>query len=323
MYEQSLHAPLIVRYPGEIAPGSTNDDMVQNIDFAPTLLDYAGVEIPGNMHGRSFRPILQGRRPPGWRDKVYYHYYEGYDIPEQYGIRTKTHKLICYPAFDNGQYWELFDLINDPSELNNVYSEPAYSQIVDALKIDLENLRKKYGDTDESRGPKRKCEEIDHLAKGCPVSLKHPPSPRYAGGSPSPLTDGIVNNISPRWAFYYERWLGFEGDDLDATIDLQRPVTVSRISARFLQKLDSWIFPPTDVRIEVSAHGSDFTGIEVSREVIRAEGGVAFLHVANGRVGKKSIRFIRLHAKNRALCPDWHPGAGKKAWLFVDEAVVE
>jgi len=323
MYEQSLHAPLIVRYPKEITPGSTNDDMVQNIDFAPTLLDYAGARIPGDMQGRSIRPLLGGRTPADWRKKVYYHYYEGYDIPEQYGVRTKTHKLICYPGFENRRYMELFDLTKDPMELKNVHADPAYSRIVRELEDDLKNLRVQYGDSDVTRGPKEKLRQIDHLARGCPVSLKHPPSPKYGGGGPSPLTDGIVNNISPRWAFYYDRWMGFEGDDLDATIDLEKPVKVDRITARFLQKLDSWIFPPTDVRIQVSSEGSRYADIDVSSRVERAEGGVAFLHLLEGVVEKERVRYIRVLARNRAVCPDWHPGAGKRAWLFVDEIIVE
>jgi arylsulfatase A-like enzyme len=323
MYEQSLHIPLIVRYPKKIEPGSVSDEMVQNIDFAPTLLDYAGAGIPDDMQGRSFRSILKGSTPADWRDKVYYHYYEGYNIPEQYGVRTKNHKLICYPEFEGRQYRELFDLNEDPMELKNVHSDPAYARVLKRLEADLAELRARYGDTDEVKGPRQRLREIEHLAKDCPVSLVHPPSPKYSGGSESPLTDGIVNNISPRWAFHYERWLGFEADDLDATVDLGKRVKVNQITARFLQKHDSWIFPPTDIRMQVSPDGSEFTDIDVVDSIFRAEGGVAYLHLWRGAAGNRATRYIRVHAKNIAICPDWHPGAGRKAWLFIDEIIAE
>lgn len=323
MYEESLNIPLIVRYPNEIESGTTNDDMVQNIDFAPTFLEYADAKIPGDMQGRSFRSLLNGSTPKEWRDNVYYHYYEGYGIPEQYGVRTNTHKLICYPEFENMEYWELFELIKDPKEMNNVYSDPAYSDIVVDLKKVLAKLRIKYDDTSEIKGPKEKIQEIEHLAKGCSVSLKYPPHPKYRGGSKFPLTDGIINNVSPRWMFYYDKWLGFEVDDLDATIDLKKHIKVNKITARFLQKLDSWIFPPTEVQIQVSLDGKTFTDISTIDNKERAEGGVAYLHLYKGIVENKTIRYIRVIAKNRAVCPDWHPGAGAKAFLFVDEIIVE
>ena len=137
------------------------------------------------------------------------------------------------------------------------------------------------------------------------------------------MTDGIVNNISPRWAFYYDKWLGFEADDLDATIDLIKPVNVNQITARFLQKLDSWIFAPTEVQIQVSLDGKKFTRINTKNIEKRAEGGAAYLHLQIGFVENKTIRYVRVHAKNVAVCPDWHPGAGGKAWIFVDEIIVE
>jgi len=323
MYEESLHIPLIVRYPKEIQPRTENNDMVQNIDFAPTFLDYADAKLRGDMHGQSFRTLLRGSTPDDWRDQIYYHYYEGYDVPEQYGVRTKTHKLVCYSEFKNTKYWELFDLINDPLEMDNVYSNPTYSDILKDLKKALAELRIQYDDTEEVRASKQKFHKIEHLAIGCPVSLKYLPSPRYKGGSKSPLTDGIVNNISPSWSFYYDKWLGFEVEDLDATIDLQKLKKVNQISIRFLEKLDSWIFPPTEVNVQVSSDGRSFTKINTKNVKKRYEGGIAYLHLNIGYVDSKPVRYVRVQAKNMAICPDWHPGAGGKAWLFIDEIMVE
>ena len=149
MYEESLRMPLLVRYPREIKAGAISDDIVLNLDFAPTLLDFAGVPKPADMQGRSFRQLLQGQTPGNWRTSMYYHYYEypgWHAVKRHYGVRTKRYKLIHF--YYDIDAWELFDLQNDPNELNNVYAGPAYADVVIELKAELERLRKQYGDSD-------------------------------------------------------------------------------------------------------------------------------------------------------------------------------
>lgn len=145
MYEESLHLPLVIRYPQEIKPGSTSDAFVMNLDFAPTLLDYANIPIPDDIQGRSFWSILNGRHSGNFRDAVYYHYYKQYGVPGLYGIRTQQHKLIYYYSLDE---WELFDLQADPRELNNVYTQATYQKTITDLKLQLKTLRTHYEDTD-------------------------------------------------------------------------------------------------------------------------------------------------------------------------------
>ncbi|HSW27921.1 MAG TPA: sulfatase [Longimicrobiales bacterium] len=148
MYEESLRMPLIVRFPAEIAP-RVADDMVLNLDFAPTFLDYAGVPIPAEMQGESMRPVLAGRTPPDWGRSVYYHYYEYPGSPlikRHYGVRTERYKLIRF-YFDI-EAWELYDLEKDPQELHNVYDDPSYAAVVVEMKAELERLRIQYGDTE-------------------------------------------------------------------------------------------------------------------------------------------------------------------------------
>ncbi len=148
MYEESLRLPLLIRYPREIRPGSVNHDMVLNLDFAETFLDYAGVTIPGDMQGRSLRPLLKGRTPPDWRRSMYYHYYEypsEHSVRRHYGVRTERYKLIrFYNDFDE---WELYDLKADPDELHNVSADPAYAGIVAEMTTELQRLRTQYRDT--------------------------------------------------------------------------------------------------------------------------------------------------------------------------------
>jgi arylsulfatase A-like enzyme len=142
MYEESMRVPMLVRYPGVVKPGSVNGDLVSMLDIAPTFLDLAGARIPADMHGRSINPLLAGRRPDDWRQGVYYHFYGGYGVPAHYGIRTKTHKLLHFPKFKDGDYWELFDLAQDAVELNNVYNKPENKAVVAKLRKMLTQRKK-------------------------------------------------------------------------------------------------------------------------------------------------------------------------------------
>jgi arylsulfatase A-like enzyme len=148
MYEESLRMPLVVRYPKEIKPGSVNGDIVLNLDFGETFLDYAGVPVPADMQGRSLRPLLQGKTPKDWRTSMYYHYYEYpavHSVKRHYGVRTQRYKLIHF--YHDIDEWELYDLKTDPDELKNVYGDPKYADVVKELTAELKRLRAQYNDT--------------------------------------------------------------------------------------------------------------------------------------------------------------------------------
>lgn len=145
MYEQSLRLPLIVRYPREVPAAVNHSDMVLNLDFAPTFLDFAGVAVPEEMQGRSLRPLLAGNTPADWRRSIYYHYYEypsWHMVKKHYGVRTERYKLIHF--YDDIDTWELFDLQNDPDELRNLYDDPQYADVIAELKAELARLRAEY-----------------------------------------------------------------------------------------------------------------------------------------------------------------------------------
>ncbi len=160
MYEESLQMPLLIRYPQHIAPGSSLLDIVVNVDFAPTLLDLCGVDIPEHVQGRSFAPLLGGGEVADWPEAMYYRYWMHNDgdhaVPAHYGVRTLTHKLICYyndpldqpgargPA--NPIEWELFDLLADPLEVDNIYGTPEAAEITEHLLAELARLQATYGD---------------------------------------------------------------------------------------------------------------------------------------------------------------------------------
>ncbi len=144
MYEESLRMPLIVRWPDVVDAGSESNALVQNLDFAQTFLDVAGVEAPETMQGVSLLPLLRSDEPANWRDGIYYHYYEYpgvHSVQRHYGIRTYRYKLIRYYLIDE---WELFDLQNDPDELRSVYDDPAYASVREQLKARLTEMREQY-----------------------------------------------------------------------------------------------------------------------------------------------------------------------------------
>jgi arylsulfatase A-like enzyme len=150
MYEESFRTPLLMRWPGAIAPGSQCGEMVQNLDFAQTFLDAAGLPLPEDMQGESLLPLVQGQTDAWGREAVYYHYYEYpgvHAVRRHYGIATKDWKLIRF--YYDIEAWELYDRRNDPHELHNLYGDPAYAATAAALKQQLAALREKYGDSEE------------------------------------------------------------------------------------------------------------------------------------------------------------------------------
>ncbi len=173
MYEESMRTPMLMQWKDAsgnplITPGSVNDTKVQVIDYAPTLLQAAGVTGYTAMHGESFlgfATTATGDEPATWRNGLYYHYYEGYNaehrVGRQYGIRTDRYKLIY--QYERANQWELFDLQTDPFEMNNllynpstgiiddptngVDGTPTFQALVNGLLTDLKNLRTQYADT--------------------------------------------------------------------------------------------------------------------------------------------------------------------------------
>ena len=149
MYEESLRMPFLIRYPGKIKPHTVSDEIILNVDFAPTFLEYTGLPIPVEIQGRSFEPILSGKPPKDWRKSMYYRYYHypgDHQVQQHYGVRTDRFKLIFFHRLNQ---WELFDLAEDPHELNNVYAAPAYAHTVKQLKSELERLRQQLNDHDQ------------------------------------------------------------------------------------------------------------------------------------------------------------------------------
>ncbi|MCX7309794.1 MAG: sulfatase [Afipia sp.] len=151
IYEESLHMPFIIRWPGVVQAGTRFGPFVQNIDYAPTFMDMAGGQIPDGLHGRSIVPILRGETPADWRKSVYYHYYDdngAHNVVKHYGVRTDRYTLAYYYTTEE---WEMFDNEQDPEQLRSVYADSAYAKTLAELKIELGRLRRLYQDSDGTR----------------------------------------------------------------------------------------------------------------------------------------------------------------------------
>ena len=151
MYEECQRMPLIIRYPKAIKAGSTSNAISMNVDFAPTFLDFAGIEIPSDIQGASLKPVLvnEGKTPADWRKAAYYHYYEypaEHSVKRHYGIRTQDFKLIHF--YNDIDEWEMYDMKADPREMNNVFGKPEYAEKQKELMQLLQETQKQYKDTD-------------------------------------------------------------------------------------------------------------------------------------------------------------------------------
>ena len=193
IYEESLRMPFVVRYPRGIKPGTVTGDIVLNTDFGPAFLDYAGVATPADMHGRSFRPVLEGRTPADWRTSMYYHYYEypgAHMVRRHYGIRTQRYTLAHYYRIDE---WELFDLEKDPHQLKSVYADPAYTSVVKELKAELERLRAELKVPDDKPAPPPPAAKGPQLILG----LDEPAGARHAADTSGAKRSLIYHGTKP------------------------------------------------------------------------------------------------------------------------------
>ena len=161
MYEEAMRMPFIVHWPDRVRPGTHNNWLINNTDFAPTMIELAGGQIPGHMQGRSFKDALgESEKPSDWRKATYYRYWmhmaHRLRVPAHFGIRTDRYKLIffygCTPDGRNETppAWELYDLKSDPFEMRNQIGNPEYAAILTSLKKQLGSVRSKLNETDSS-----------------------------------------------------------------------------------------------------------------------------------------------------------------------------
>ncbi len=339
MFEGGPRVPCIIRWPDRIPAGQATSEIASTIDLLPTIAGWTGAPLPARpIDGLDLGPLLEGRTKTGPRDHFFYYY--GHELRAVRRGRWKLifpHKSRSYvdvePGRDGlpGRYsavatgLELYDLVADIGETRDVAAENP--DVVAALQELAERARDELGDilTDRKgrgeREPGRLSTgfpaDLSHAGVGAAVTLARPPDPRYPGAGPSTLTDGQRGTLD----CHDGRWLGFEGEDFEAVIDLGKDVLASSVVCGFLQDQVSWIFLPTEVRVYLSSDGITFREAgRIDRETAPDQAPT----VKNDEFlfSGANARFIKVRARNVGICPPWHAGAGGKAWVFVDEVVV-
>ncbi len=339
-FEGGPRVPAIMRWTGRIPAGSVSDKIAATIDILPTVAAIAGAPLPERpIDGVNLLPLLLGDEAANPRNQFLF-YYDGElrAVREGRWKRVYEHRTRSYvgvePGTDGypGPYAfptvtaALYDLETDIGEITDVAA--AHPEVVARLDALAESARADLGDRltgregSGVRPPGRRAsgraETVTHLAVGAAVTLTRDPSPTYPGIGSSSLADGLLATLDHN----DRRWLGFEEDDLEATIDLGERRTVRSVGVDCLQSQVSWIFLPPRVDFAVSLDGAtwvDVGSVETVLEVAPAPEARTLAVDAGGT----EARFIRVRARNVGRCPDWHPGAGDKAWLFADEIVVE
>ncbi len=340
MWEGGCRVPCIMRWTGQIPAGTVCDQIAATIDLLPTIAAITGAPLPKKpIDGLNILLLLKGDQAANPRDH-YFYYYGGELCAVRQG-KWKLyfpHKARSYegvePGNDGfpGKYatlavgLELYDQESDISETKNVID--GNPKVVVQLQALAEKAREELGDRltltkgkgvrEPGRIGNYRRGQVKHLAVGKEVKLTNSYHPKYAGSGEKTLIDGIRGSLD----YNDGSWLGFEGVDFEATVGLGQSQSIKSIKCGFLQSQVSWIFFPTFVEMAVSTEGDEF-------QVIKTFEGKAEFNPAPdirdclATFPAKNVRFVRIKAKNVGTCPDWHAGAGGKAWIFIDEIVVE
>ncbi|MBL7825323.1 MAG: sulfatase-like hydrolase/transferase [Saprospiraceae bacterium] len=319
MYEESYRQPLLVQWPGHIPSGVQSDALVMNLDFAPTLLDAAGVEVPADMQGQSLKPILiSASTPPDWRKATYYHYFEYpgiHAVKRHYGVRTDRYKLIHF--YFNNDEWELYDLGKDPSELNNVYTKNEYRSVRESLKRTLDSLQIVYKDFPENYLGALEPKQYKHKALKKAVQLTYPSEKPAALKS---LTDGLYQDYNIYNAGIRNGYAAFREKPFEGVIDLGKSRDIYRLRFHFMQSPESWIYYPESIEISVSEDGKTYEPVPSIAFRPTQKTGHQWANLA---FDPRSARYVKWMAKGLSYIPSGQPGAGEKAWIFCDEVAVE
>ena len=324
MYEESYQMPFIIQYPEKIKAGSTSDALCMNVDFAPTMLELAGLPVPEEMQGTSFDQIvLNGNTPNNWRKTTYYHYFEYpgvHAVKRHYGVRNNRYKLIHF-YYDIDE-WELFDLQEDPAEMDNLYGKEGYEAITEELKAELKKQQDQYDDHPEDFNKLLERKQKDHLAKGKPIQLLKEPNNAYGQDPLSVLTDGQYWEYNLYSSIVYTGWLGYNDRDFEVVLDLGEIKNISSVLLNCYQNTDSRIYYPTEISLAVSDDGKNAQAIQTVKPLVTEEyknGTKAFQLTKE----KLNARYLHISAKRLAMVPKGQSGELKNAWLFVDEIIIE
>ncbi len=339
-FEGGPRVPAIVRWPGEVEPGAICTEMASTIDLLPTIVEITGAPMPEKkIDGVSILPLLAGVPDVSPRTQFYFYYTaELRGVREGKWKRVYEHRTRSYVGVEPGNDGHpgpyasptvpaaLYDLENDRNETTDVSA--ANPQVVARLDALAAVARETLGDRltgsegSEVRLPGRRGfrreNTVTHLAVGAQVTLTNLPSSRYPANGAESLVDGMVGSRD----FNDRHWLGFEGIDMEATLDFGEERRVSRIGVDCLRSQISWIFYPRAVQFEVSVDGTTWSDVG-SVDLVQEPDPIPKTQLISMEFEPRGARYVRVRSINVGRCPDWHLGAGGQAWVFVDEIVVE
>ncbi len=340
-WEGGVRVPCIMRWPGQIPAGTICDKMAATIDILPTLATIVGASIPKNpIDGVNILLLMEAEEDASPRDHFFFYY--GRELRAVRKGRWKLffpHEFNSYrgvvPGADGypGPYnfaqtgLELYDLERDVGETLDVAVQ--HTDIVRELQDLAEKARGDLGDSLTGRVGKNvrasgmrwlhKKQKVQHLALKKTIDLAMLYSPMYTASGDLALVDGIRGST-----FHNDgSWQGFEGDDLEAIVDLGEAKRLKRITCGFLENQYVWIFLPTVVEISISRDGKIFDLIQHIRDKALVRNSKPQFKDYVTDLPDMRARYVRIKARNVGICPDWHPGAGGKAWLFCDEIIIE
>lgn len=228
-------------------------------------------------------------------------------INPEIGCFTKALKV----SIESEENTRIFYTLNgkDPDEKSQIYTMPLLIKNSCNLKV--------MAVSKEGKKSLYKTANYTKTDKGLILHTAY--SPKYSGGGDLALLDGRTGSAFLDAAY----WQGYEGVDLDATIDLGKIKAISSVQARFLQSINSWVFLPQNVEFSISEDGIHFEKIAAFDNSAKLHQEDSFIEINTSKAESKKARYIRIFAKNIGICPDWHAGKGGKAWLFVDEIVIK
>ncbi len=341
MWEGGPRVSTVMMWPEKIPAGLVCDNIASTIDILPTLAEITGSSLPEKkIDGISILPLMTGQEGANPRNQFYY-YYHGDLISVRQGKWKLVfpHKYRSYIGVEPGKDGfpgpyakgvlteiELYDLDNDISETKNLADQ--YPEIVAELKIIGDSARKALGDRlynmkgEEVRKPGRRMQpktKADHKAIDKDIIINSECSYQYAGHGPKTLVNGVVGSFD----FHDEEWLGFQGKDFEAIIDMGEVVPIKHMECGFLINQGSWIFSPEKVEIFISDDGKNFSLLKTFTEDAAAQNHSQELKKFKARFRNTKARYIKIIAKSIIDCPKWHSGEGGKAWLFIDEIIIE
>ncbi len=319
LYEHSVRVPLIIRGP-EIPEDVRTEALCYLLDLYPTLCDILGLAAPKTVEGKSLLPVLKNRKAEV-RDSLFMAYRSF-----QRAVRTSDNwKLIKYNVRDV-ETTQLFNLNDDPGEINSLAEDPAYKvRLEDLTELLKDHMRKSddFCDLDKSNWglPEEKfnTKKVRNLAMGCEIRLINGATPKYTTKGAGVLIDGV--RASSKFNDGY--WLGLQGEDLDAVIDLGKTQTIQKVFIGFLENQDSWIFFPKMVEFSFSTDGKSFHSVQRVGGPKAKENPFKIIKDFSVSVRSTEACFVRVKAISLGICPEWHKGAGGKAWIFADEIVIE